>query len=144
MSPLRHLLVAQAYDTRRSGDRMGALQLYLDAAEALKGPGDTVARASAIRHAADLYMELDQAVDAGQKYKEAWALYQTIDPAPDLDLANCRRPMALWHEVQGQRTEAAVMWREARQWYEKAAVSTGLDMQPAFDECDRHLGALEA
>ena len=139
----RHPLVERAYQTRRNGDKRNALELYLEAAAALAETGDRLAEASAIRHAADLHEELGDNDAAWREYDQAWRLYHTLDPAPVLDLANCRRPMALWQERHGRAAEALTQWREARAGYEKAAVSTGLDMQPAFDECDRHITRLE-
>ena len=137
----RHPLVDQAYQTRHDGDRRGALALYMAAAEALKGV-DAVAEASALRHAADLHAELGEPEAAGQTYSQAWALYAALDPAPVLDQANCRRPMALWQEQNGDRAHALGLWREARGLYERAAVATGLDLQPAYEECDRHIADL--
>ena len=138
----RHALVERAYRARGDGDRPGALALYLESAEALRIAGDRVAEASALRHAADIHREQDNPGEAWRLYEAAWALYDTLTPAPDLDLANCLRPMALWQEAYGERSRALVLWREARAWYEKAAER--YDLQPAFDECDRHIRALTA
>ncbi len=139
-STARHPLVDQAYQTRRDGDRRGALRLYLEAAQVLEGD-DATALASALRHAADLHKELGEHGDAWARYEEAWSLYQAMAPAPALDVANCRRPMALWQERHGAPATALRMWREARDWYERP---TGYDLQPAFDECNRHIAALLA
>ena len=140
----RHPLIDRAYTTRREGDRRSALALYLEAARVLyeDGRGDIAAVASAVRHAGDLYEELGESDEAWRKYKEAWGFYQTLDPEPELDLANCLRPMALWQEKHGLPAKALPLWQEAREWYEKAAVTTGLDLQPAFDECDKHIKVL--
>ena len=139
----KHPLIDQAYQLRRSGDRRGALNLYLEATRALRAEADdTIALASAIRHTADLHEELRESHAAWQAYEMAWSLYQTVSPSPDLDLANCRRPMALWQERRGSPALAQTLWREARDWYEKAAVSTGLDLRVAVLECDRHMTAL--
>ena len=137
----RYPLVAQAYQTRRDGDRRGALALYLKAAAEL-GDSDSVATASAVRHVADLHEELGESDQAWRHYQDAWRLYLALTDAPDLDLANCRRPMALWEERHGTAFAALALWREARHLYEKAAVTSGYDLQPAFDECDRHIADL--
>lgn len=73
----------------------------------------------------------------------ARALYETVTPSADLDLANCLRPMALWQEAHGEPSRALALWREARARYERAAAA-GYDLQPAFDECDRHIRAFMA
>ncbi len=141
MGSSQHPLIDQAYQARRNGDRQGALALYRQAAAELADI-DPVATASAVRHAADLHAELGESEAALQAYKQAWRLYLTLDPAPELDMANCRRPMALWEEQYGGRFAALILWREARTLYEKAAVVMGYDLQSAFDECDRHIAAL--
>ena len=80
----------------------GALNLCLEAAGVLRREGgDVIALASAIRHSADLHEELRESNAAWLAYEAAWAVYRTLDPVPDLDLANCRRPMALWQERRG-------------------------------------------
>ncbi len=137
----RYPLVDRAYQTRRDGDRRGALRFYLEAAGEL-AQSDVVATASALRHAADLHEELGESDQALQRYEDAWRLYLTVDAAPLLDLANCRRPMALWEEQHGERSAAMDLWRDARRLYEQAAVATGYDLQAAFDECDRHMAGL--
>ena len=134
----RHPLIDRAYRTRGDGDRRGALALYIEAAQMLSG----VPEASAWRHAADLYAELEESASAWDHYAKAWALYDRLDPAPELDLANCRRPMALWLERHGDRTVALGLWRETRCLYERAALPMGLDLTAAFIECDRHINAL--
>jgi len=140
----RHPLIDQAYRTRREGDQRGALASYVEAAQRLHDEGGhVVAEAHALRHAADLHEELGESDDAWRSYDEAWRLYRTLDSAPELDLANCRRPMALWQEAHGSVAEALPLWREARAWYEKAGLVTEYDLQPAFAECDRHIRALE-
>ncbi len=141
----RHPLIDRAYQARRDGDRRSALALYLEAARVLyaDGRGDIAGVAHAVRHAADLHEELGESDDAWRKYNEAWGFYQTLEPEPELDLANCLRPMALWQETHGLPSRALPLWREARDWYEKAGAATGLDLQPAFDECDRHIKVLE-
>jgi len=142
-SSKRHPSVDQAYQTRRDGDRRGALTLYLEAAVEL-ADSDVVAAASALRHVADLHEELGESDQALRHYKDAWRLYLTLNPAPNLDLANCRRPMALWEERHGSPFTALILWREARTCYEKAAVTTAYDLQAAFDECDRHIATLSS
>ncbi len=137
----RHPLIDRAYRLRREGDRRGALALYAEAARQLDG-GYIAARASAMRHAADLHEELGESDAAWQGYQAAWDLYRSLAPAPDLDVANCRRPMALWQARHGSPETAQAFWREAREAYEKAAMATGLDLQVAFDECDRHIAGL--
>ena len=139
----RHPLVEQAYQTRRDGDRRGALALYLQAATEL-ADRDVVTAASALRHAADLYAESGENDKALRHYKDAWRLYLTLTPPPDLDLANCRRPMALWEERHGSPSVALILWREARTCYERAAAATDYDLRAAFDECDRHIAALSS
>ena len=136
----RHPLTDQAYQARRNGDRRGALDLYLEAARALDD-ADKAPRASALRHAGDLYEELGETEAAWRSYEAAWRLYETLVPPPALDLANCRRPMALWKERHGDPATGLVLWRQARGLYEKAAAA-GLDLRPAFDECDRHIADL--
>jgi len=134
-------LVRCAYESRRHGDRRGALALYLEAVDQLQAGGaDIAALAHALRHAADLHQALDEHDEARRRYDEAWRLYETLDPKPELDVANCLRPMALWQEAHGSPAEALALWREARAWYKKAAAATGLDLQAAFDECDQHIG----
>ncbi len=141
----RHPLVDAAYQARRNGDREGALTLYVAASQALRSDqADRTALASAIRHAGDLYEELADAPAAWAAYDEAWGLYTALAPALALDRANCRRPMALWQEQHGDTAVALGMWREARGMYEQGAVATGLDLQAAYDECDRHIAALGA
>lgn len=134
----RYPLIERAYLTRRDGDRRGALALYIEGAQMLSG----AAGASAWRHAADLYAELEESASAWDYYVRAWTLYGRLDPTPELDLANCRRPMALWQERHGDRNVALDLWRETLSLYERAALATGFDLKAAFVECDRHIAAL--
>jgi len=139
----RHPLVEQAYQARRNGDRRGALALYVTASRRLRAEGGHAgALASAVRHTGDLCEELGDTQETWAAYEDAWAIYATLTPSQPLDEANCRRPMALWQERHGDPAVALELWREARALYERAAVTTGLDLQAAYDECDRHIAAL--
>ncbi|HEY1604135.1 MAG TPA: hypothetical protein VGF77_00885 [Allosphingosinicella sp.] len=124
-------LVSRAYEARRRGEAGAALALYREAAAA--SADDPAGRAHCLRHVGDLEREAGRPAEARAALAEAEALYRRT--AGDiLSLANTVRLVAL---VDGSPER----WREARALYEQAGEESGLDLGPAFAECDRHLSA---
>ena len=129
--------IERGYAARKAGDRDRAIICYGEGAETYRQTGEIQSLASALRHIADMHQETGALERAAPLYDEALTLYRSDPATRSLNLANCIRPMALLAESRGG--DALALWREARALYVRAAEETGFDLQPAFDECDRHL-----
>ena len=138
-------LIKEGYAARRRGDHAEALAKYKEGATTYLIGGNRIKLASAIRHIADIHQDLGELDTASPYYDEALSLYHSMPNPPAIDLANCFRPMALLAEAQGRTADAIALWTQARAKYVEAAdIYRDLPLQPAYDECDKHLAALKA
>ena len=135
----------RARAARNAGDRELALADERAAVALLRldSPGPELAHA--VRHVADILVELDRAEEATAAITEALALYRAID-APPLDIANAMRSAAVHAEAIGDKAGARELWCDARTRY--AALSdvfsamTGSPANPGVDEATMRLAAL--
>lgn len=119
---------------RDRGQLAVALVHFQCAADLARADKDSVALVFALRHFADVAVELKQAKIAVEAASEAVALCR-LRPGAELDLANSLRVNALALEASGKAGLAVDFWREARAHYENLTIHAGVD------ECNTHLGA---
>jgi tetratricopeptide (TPR) repeat protein len=131
---------------RDLGNLPAALQHYREAADLERSrshdPAQPLKLAHTVRHIADLLRESGDLLPAGSYYDEALLLYRDHPETRPLDLANTLRGLALLKGATGHSEAAIVYWQEARELYADAAIRTGLDLQPAYDEIDRQITQL--
>jgi tetratricopeptide (TPR) repeat protein len=127
-----------AYVERNLQDLNTSLKLYRQASRVYRDLGNTLKAAHTMRHAADILREQKRVDEAAPLYTEALEIYRKHNDTPPLDLANAIRGFALLKEGVGDRTEALMLWREARDLYELTGVEAGVL------ESDRRIGLLIA
>ena len=126
-------LIEQAYVERKEGNPSLALDLYQNAAEALRPLDEPLRLAHTIRHIADIQRGLNLSEQAHTNYAEALAIYRAQPLTSKLDLANTLRGFALLSQSIGDIPAASSMWTEARELYRAVAVQAGVE------EADRRL-----
>ncbi len=129
--------VERAKVARRAGDRESALDGYTQAVKAWEDAGEALKAAHALRHAAELLVELGRAAEAEQSIGVVLAVYRERGVG-GLELANALRVAGLAHEAAGDFAGARESWMAARGLYEGAGVTAGVV------EADRRVAGLGA
>jgi len=115
-----------AYVERNLQDLNTSLKLYRQASRVYRDLDSPLKAAHTMRHAADILREQKKLDEAGPLYAEALEIYRKHKDTPPLDLANAIRGFALLKEDVGDRTEALMLWREARDLYELTGIEAGV------------------
>jgi tetratricopeptide (TPR) repeat protein len=123
--------LAQAEDD--IGNCEAARHHYANAAVLYREVGPPKMLAHAIRHEADILMQMKQPAEAEPLYLEAEKIYRQNGEEGALDLAHTLRGMALMKEATGELEASRSLWREAREIYARR------DAKGAVAECDRKL-----
>ena len=118
------------------GNREEALSWYEKAAAVHEAIGGKESLAHAIRHVADLNRELGHLEAANEHYLESLEFYRSEENHSPLNLANAIRGLALLREEQEQRTEARILWLEARNLYNTTGIKEGVR------ECEERMSEL--
>lgn len=138
---------AEAEQLRRAGDLEGALVRQRRAVALWRELGDPAPLAHAVRHIADMLVELGRAGEASEPIAEMLALYRQASGAPPLDVANALRSAAVHAEAIGDSDSAEAFWLKARQRYaaldELFEKLTGQPGNPGVEEADRRINALQ-
>ena len=133
---LARALCAYGQVERDAGAPQVALPAYREAVDLLAECGPPLVHAHALRHLADLYMEMSDLANAGSAMSTASELFAAHEDAVEpLNLANMLRSYALLCEQLGQETDARQYWSRARVIYEEVRVEEGIR------ECDAHLSS---
>ncbi|MDB5703544.1 MAG: hypothetical protein JWN66_660 [Sphingomonas bacterium] len=151
MSGAREQAQAYAREAQRlrdAGEHYEALTRQRRAVALLRDTGDQLAIAHAVRHLADMLVEVGQPEEAGAPVTEMLALYRAAPDTPPLDLANALRSAAVQAEAIGDIDTAWIFWIQARARY--AALDalfeelTGKPENPGVIEADARLARLRA
>lgn len=127
-------IMAKGQCYRDEGRFEDAERLYVEAANICRRElVPELVTAHVIRHLGDVTAELGRFGMAQTHYEEALDLYRDIPGVPPATLANAIRPLARLHDRLDDHAEAVACWREARDLYEQASVSSGVE------ECTRRL-----
>ncbi len=127
-------LMAKGQCCRDQGRYERAERLYVEATNICRRePVDALVTAHVIRHLGDVTAELGRFGMAQTHYEEALDLYREIPDVPPVTLANAIRPLARLYDRLDDHAEAVECWREARDLYERADSSVGVE------ECTRRL-----
>jgi len=133
---LARALQALGQVERDLGNLDEALARYQEAESIERETGDELAVAHVVRHIADVHEEAGRSEEAERCYIDAVALYRADQRTRPLELANALRPYAILRAKQGDPDLASALFREARDLYEKAGVTSGVE------ECEARLAHL--
>jgi tetratricopeptide (TPR) repeat protein len=114
-----------AESARHEGRLDEARRLYEQAVAICRELGDPLVLAHTVRHLGDVHYESGRRELAEPCHVEALAIYREHDPSP-LDLANALRSLAITREEGGAFGEAARLWQEAGELYERTGVAAGV------------------
>ena len=126
-------LIDSARRSLRAGDHFDAAAGFHRAALAAKQEGLQNECAYALRHSAIAEIEVGNFEKALGDSHEALEIYEAIDGAGSLNIANTHRLIALASEGLGQSTQAQDHWKTARDIYHAN------DIEDGVTECDQHL-----
>jgi tetratricopeptide (TPR) repeat protein len=125
-------LIVQGREARASGDRAGAARLYDQACAAYELLGDAKRAMHALRHAAELRLQVGAIPEAQAAMSRVLGVYRAHG-ADGLEMANALRVAALAEEAAGSSASAGELWTEARDLYGELGIEAGVA------EADRHL-----
>ena len=114
-----------AYAARQEGRRDEALDLYDQAVNAFDAEGAPMRSAHALRHVADLQLELGNLDAARESIGSVVDLYAR-EPVAPLERANALRVAALVAEAEQRTVEARLYWTQAAELYAEAGVEDGV------------------
>ena len=113
-----------AYAARQEGRRDEALDLYDQAVNAFDATGQPLKGGHALRHVAELQLELGN-LDAARESVEGVLQAYDGQEVGALERANTLRVGALVAEAEGRTEEARAFWTEAGGLYTQAGVQDG-------------------
>lgn len=113
-----------AYAARQEGRRDEALDLYDQAVNAFDAEGAPMRSAHALRHVADLQLELGNLDAARESIGSVVDLYAR-EPVVPLERASALRVAALVAEAEQRTVEARLYWTQAAELYAEAGVEDG-------------------
>ena len=128
-------LIERGRAARRAGNKVEAAEIYELAAVELEGMGDAKRSMHALRHAAELRLDLGAVAEAQSDILRVLEVYRERD-TDELEMANAVRTAALVQEAAGLFADARALWVEARGLYEFLEITAGVD------EADRRLAGL--
>lgn len=126
-------LISKAREALSAGNFTDASFMFHSAARHSREEHLQEELAYSLRHAAQADLELGNHEQALVDSTEALGLYLVKPDAAELNIANTKRLIALALEAKGLTGEAKVHWRAAREIYERAGITDGIN------ECDNHL-----
>ncbi len=132
-------LMRQALMARDAGDLAWAQHDQQAAIALLRQAGDGVALAHALRRAGDIFLDQGDLDRAAAALAEAFVLYEAAADAPEIDIADAVRSVALLAEALGEPQQALMMWQDARERYAGSRCDEGA---PGMAEANAHIAAL--
>lgn len=114
-----------------------AIELLRDAAKAGRRAESGLLEGEALRHWADQLRHQNKLEEAASIYARALEVLKSDPEISSLSLGNAYCPIAILYSDLGDVAEAIRYWLKARQMYDEAAVT------PGIEECDANLARLK-
>lgn len=122
---------------RDLGDYVAAQSRYEELAGLYSSESETVQRAHALRHLADVLRHQSKFEGAETLYRTVLEVYSQSSEVAPLHFANALRPLAILLGQMNRIDESKRLWSQARQIYLDQGISAGVE------ECDEQLGACD-
>jgi tetratricopeptide (TPR) repeat protein len=126
-SALARALCALGTCARDQRDTTVAESCYAEATALYRALGDDDRAAHALRHFADVLANAGRFAEAAPIYDEVLALYDGLQLAAPLDVANALRSCGICYERTQRNADAHAAWSRAHVLYERAGIAAGVE-----------------